>query len=42
MLKYQRFVVRFEFFIFGATTNDEFRIMVVVCPKYGLGALLLS
>ena len=44
MLKYQRLVVRFEFFIFRASANDEFRIMVVMRPKYSLGGtpLLLS
>ena len=42
MLKYQRLVVCFEFFILDATANDEFRIMVVVCPKHSLGALFLG
>ena len=42
MLKYQRLVVCFEFFNLDATSNDEFRIMVVLCPKHSLGALFLG
>jgi len=42
MLKDQRLVVCFEFFILDATANYELRALVVLSSKYSLGALFLS